>query len=128
MSVRRGEWVVIDSGLKAQSVDSGPPVVVSALAEYVSSGLPSFDEGAGRFRSNAGALAVASVSDEHSTLKPPGACGAGASPVALPELADLLLLMVGHCDPTVNHFDHLVAVRRGVVEGVWPVTARSPGV
>ena len=31
----------------------------------------------------------------------------------------------GHCDPTVNLYDWLVAVRAGRVEAVWPVTARG---
>jgi 3-hydroxy-D-aspartate aldolase len=36
-------------------------------------------------------------------------------------------LMPGHCDPTCNVHDFLVGVRRGVVEVVWPLAARSPG-
>jgi 3-hydroxy-D-aspartate aldolase len=36
-------------------------------------------------------------------------------------LGDRLLLVPGHCDPTVNLHDHLVAVRDGTVEEVWPV-------
>ena len=42
-----------------------------------------------------------------------------------------LLLVPGHCDPTVNLYDWYVCVRggmeRGVVEALWPITARGAG-
>lgn len=31
----------------------------------------------------------------------------------------------GHCDPTCNVHDWYVGVRNGVVETVWPVSARG---
>ena len=34
-------------------------------------------------------------------------------------------LVPGHCDPTVNLHDWFVGVRRGVVEALWPVSARG---
>jgi D-serine deaminase-like pyridoxal phosphate-dependent protein len=33
-------------------------------------------------------------------------------------------LIPGHCDPTVNLCDRIVAVRGGTVEALWPVEAR----
>jgi 3-hydroxy-D-aspartate aldolase len=56
-------------------------------------------------------------SDEHGTI-------------ALPPGVDLMLgerlaLIPGHCDPTVNLHDWIVAVRDGVVEQVWEVAARG---
>ena len=122
MSRREGQWCVLDSGLKAQSVDSGPPQVVTSVSDFAARGfrLPHFDEKAGRFESATGALAVASVSDEHTTLKP------SEVGVQIPAVGELLLLMPGHVDPFMNHFDSLVAIRKGVVEGVWNV-ARGPG-
>ena len=36
-----------------------------------------------------------------------------------------LLLVPGHCDPTVNLYDEYVAVRGGRVEALWPITARG---
>ena len=36
-----------------------------------------------------------------------------------------LKLVPGHCDPTVNLYDHYVCVRKGVVEALWPITARG---
>jgi D-serine deaminase-like pyridoxal phosphate-dependent protein len=40
-------------------------------------------------------------------------------------LGDQLLLVPGHCDPTVNLYDDLICVRNGAVEAVWPVSARG---
>jgi 3-hydroxy-D-aspartate aldolase len=42
-----------------------------------------------------------------------------------PKLGEKLLLVPGHCDPTVNLYDCFVCVRRGKVEALWPVTARG---
>ena len=42
-----------------------------------------------------------------------------------PALGDKLLLVPGHCDPTVNLYDWFVCVRQGVVESLWPVSARG---
>ncbi len=95
ISERPGQ-VVLDAGLKAFSVDSGLPV---PLAE--------------------GWRAV-SISDEHLVLRP-SADGARATL----RLGDTLQVVPGHCDPTVNLHDHLVAHRAGRVEAVWPVDARG---
>ena len=42
-----------------------------------------------------------------------------------PELGERLTIVPSHCDPTVNQFDWMVAVRDGSVEDVWPVDARG---
>jgi 3-hydroxy-D-aspartate aldolase len=48
-----------------------------------------------------------------------------ASPGAdLPRIGDRLEFYVPHCDPTVNLYDRIHAVRRGIVEGVWRIVAR----
>ena len=44
---------------------------------------------------------------------------------ASPALGDQLLLVPGHCDPTVNLYDELVCVRNGTVEAVWSIAARG---
>jgi D-serine deaminase-like pyridoxal phosphate-dependent protein len=62
-------------------------------------------------------LRFARASDEHGVLE----IGAGATPA----LGDKLLLVPGHCDPTVNLYDWYVCVRSGVVEQVWPIAARG---
>lgn len=40
-------------------------------------------------------------------------------------LGDRLSFLVPHCDPTVNLYDRLYAVRGERVEGVWPIAARG---
>jgi 3-hydroxy-D-aspartate aldolase len=43
----------------------------------------------------------------------------------LPTLGEKLLLVPGHCDPTINLYDWYVCVRKGFVEDLWPITARG---
>ena len=87
---------VLDAGIKASSVDSGPPQIDGAPdLEWAGGG----DEH-GKFRSRSG--------------QPfPFANG------------DKVRLVPGHCDPTVNLYDWLVGVRMGRVESIWPITARG---
>ena len=42
----------------------------------------------------------------------------------LPRIGDRIEFYPSHCDPTVNLYDRIHAVRRGVVEEVWEVAAR----
>jgi 3-hydroxy-D-aspartate aldolase len=60
-------------------------------------------------------LAYTRASDEHGVIE-------GAPP---PVLGEKLLLVPGHCDPTVNLYDWYVCVRNGKVEALWPITARG---
>lgn len=57
------------------------------------------------------------AADEHGVLDIPA-----DSPLAL---GDPLMLIPGHCDPTVNLYDELIACRGDRVEAVWPVAARG---
>jgi D-serine deaminase-like pyridoxal phosphate-dependent protein len=57
------------------------------------------------------------AADEHGTL----CTGAGRSPA----LGEALMLVPGHCDPTVNLYDELVCFRGDAVEAVWPIAARG---
>ena len=57
------------------------------------------------------------ASDEHGVLK--------LDARARLALGDKLKLIPGHCDPTVNLYDHYVCVRAGRVEALWPITARG---
>ena len=86
---------VVDAGLKASSVDSGMPLVWQRPG-----------------------LQYIKASDEHGVL-------AVAPDVTAPALGEKLLLVPGHCDPTVNLYDWFVCVRGGVVESLWPVSARG---
>ncbi len=90
---------VCDAGHKSHAIDSGLPRVHGAALEYFNGG------------------------DEHGILR-------GAAPDArLPAIGDVLWLIPGHCDPTVNLHDALVGVRggleQGVVEQVIRVDARG---
>ncbi|MSQ49301.1 MAG: DSD1 family PLP-dependent enzyme [Betaproteobacteria bacterium] len=97
------EAAILDAGLKASSVDSGMPGVWQRPG-----------------------LAYTRASDEHGWLELAGGNNAGAqASAALPALGDKLLLVPGHCDPTVNLYDWYVCVRGGVVEALWPITARG---
>ena len=95
MSRPNAARAVVDAGLKASSVDSGMPQVWSVPG-----------------------VEFVKASDEHGVLViAPG--------VEAPALGAKLLLVPGHCDPTVNLYDWFVCVRRGVVEALWPVSARG---
>lgn len=100
MSTPSRERVVIDAGHKALSNDSGFPEVP---------GLP----GAKYYR----------PADEHGILDVT-ACA------RRPGLGEKLLLIPGHCDPTVNLHDCYVAMRglgtpEARVAAIWPVDARG---
>ena len=61
-------------------------------------------------------LTYSRAGDEFGTL----VAAAGAT---LPRLGDRLEFIVPHCDPTVNLYDRLYAVRGDKVEAVWPIAA-----
>jgi D-serine deaminase-like pyridoxal phosphate-dependent protein len=86
---------IVDAGLKASSVDSGMPAVWQRPG-----------------------LVYSHASDEHGFVE----IEAGA---AAPALGEKLLLVPGHCDPTINLYDWYVCARKGVVESLWPITARG---
>ena len=86
-----------NAGTKAISVDSGPPSV---------RGMSGFD--------------YVMKGDEHGLIRLPDS-GSSLMP------GSKVLLIPGHCDPTVNLYDHFVGIRNGWVETVWPIAARGPG-
>lgn len=94
MSRPTAERAVVDSGLKASSVDSGLPVVWQRPE-----------------------LQYVNAADEHGVVLTPDA--------AALSLGDALMLVPGHCDPTVNLYDELVCVRGQRVEALWPIAARG---
>ncbi|HEX3953012.1 MAG TPA: DSD1 family PLP-dependent enzyme [Stellaceae bacterium] len=95
MSRPNDERAIVDAGLKALGMDSGPPTV--------------WDEPAATFER---------ASDEHGRI----AIGSATNRL---RLGDKLRLVPGHCDPTVNLYDWYVAIRNERVEAVWPITARG---
>jgi D-serine deaminase-like pyridoxal phosphate-dependent protein len=62
-------------------------------------------------------LSFVKAADEHGVLLAAG--GAAVS------LGESLMLVPGHCDPTVNLYDELVCVRGDTVEAIWPIAARG---
>jgi D-serine deaminase-like pyridoxal phosphate-dependent protein len=42
-----------------------------------------------------------------------------------PALGEKVLLVPGHCDPTINLYDWYVVVKDGLVVDLWPITARG---
>jgi D-serine deaminase-like pyridoxal phosphate-dependent protein len=96
MSRPAEDRAIIDAGFKAMSFDSGPPRVAE--------------------RDDAEYIAG---SDEHGNLRIiPGARALS--------IGDMLRLIPGHCDPTVNLYDWYVCYRGERVEALWPI-ARGPG-
>ena len=61
-------------------------------------------------------VAYVKCSDEH---------GEVSDPQGVLRVNDKLRLVPGHCDPTCNLHDWYVGVRGGLVEVVWPITARG---
>ena len=99
---RGAAHAVVDAGHKSHAIDSGPPAVWQRELEFVNGG------------------------DEHGILL--ARTGASAAD-ALPALDEIVWLVPGHCDPTVNLHDHYVCLRGGLLHGtvdaVWPVDARG---
>jgi len=95
MSAPAADRAIVDAGLKAFAFDSG---------------LPQVHERAG--------IEYVKASDEHGVLR----VADGAAPVTLGER---VWLVPGHCDPTVNLYDFIVAVRKDAVAAVWRVEARG---
>ncbi|MDP3519684.1 MAG: DSD1 family PLP-dependent enzyme [Hydrogenophaga sp.] len=62
-------------------------------------------------------LKYVKAADDHGVLEMPADTSLG--------LGDVLMLVPGHCDPTVNLYDELVCVRGERVEALWPVAARG---
>jgi D-serine deaminase-like pyridoxal phosphate-dependent protein len=97
MSVASGTRAVLDAGLKSMAVDSGLPSVWQPAQD---------------------GLRYIAANDEHGIVE-------AASGAALPGLGEMLLLVPGHCDPTLNLYDELVGFRDGTVECLWPIAARG---
>ena len=41
------------------------------------------------------------------------------------QLGDSVMLVPGHCDPTVNLYDELICIRNNQVEAIWSIAARG---
>ncbi len=95
MSCPAPDRAVVDAGLKALSVDSGMPLVADRRG-----------------------VEYARASDEHGVLLIKDVDAKLA-------LGEKIRLTPGHCDPTVNMHEWYVGVRNGIVEQLWPISARG---
>jgi 3-hydroxy-D-aspartate aldolase len=95
MSRPAADRAILDAGLKALSIDAGMPWVV---------GMPDVE--------------YIRAADEHGKLTL-------HDPSRVLSLETKLLLVPGHCDPTVNLYDWYVGYRNDRVETLWPITARG---
>ena len=95
ISVPTKDRAIVDAGLKSYSGEKGPPWV---------HGLEDVE--------------LTNISDEHGRLK----IGPKAKRLLL---GQKVMLIPGHCDPTVNLHDWYVGIRNGRVEALWPVSARG---
>ncbi len=95
ISVPTKDRAIVDAGLKSYSGEKGPPWV---------HGLEDVE--------------LTNISDEHGRLK----IGPKAKRL---RLGQKVMLIPGHCDPTVNLHDWYVGIRNGRVEALWPVSARG---
>ncbi|MCM2345286.1 MAG: DSD1 family PLP-dependent enzyme [Acidovorax soli] len=89
---------VCDAGHKSHAIDSGLPTVALLPPER--------------------ALRYANGGDEHGLLYADG------PQARLPALGQMLWLVPGHCDPTVNLHDFLIGLRGGLATGVVERTIR----
>ncbi len=130
--IQPGSYVFMDADYRRNLREDGRPVADFEQALFVLAGVVS-TAGQGRAVVDAGLKAVAvdsglplvhgmpeaacrGLSDEH---------GVFAFPGDAPQLGARLLLVPGHCDPTVNLHDWYVGVAHGRVAELWPVSARG---
>lgn len=86
---------VADIGLKSTTAESGLPQPID---------LPN--------------VRCVALQDEHLMLE-------AESSHDRPALGSVLRVVPGHCDPTFNLHDQLIAIRQGRVEALWPISARG---
>jgi len=96
VSVPTRDRAIVDAGLKAFSTDKPFP--------------PEPVERAG--------IAYGFAGDEHGRLTV-------TDPARAPRLGERIEFFPPHCDPTINLYDRIYAVRGDQVEGVWDIAARG---
>lgn len=95
ISVPSSDRVVIDAGIKSLSTDAGPAIALD---------LPGWQ--------------YVPYGDEHGVL-----IRTGSEPQ--PKLGDVVRLLPGHCDTTVNLYDRFHVTRAGELVDIWPISARG---
>lgn len=128
--VQPGSYVLMDTDYAANTPEPGSPQLRHALFglctvisvqdthAVLDGGLKAFAVDHGLPRLQLPGWSVQTLSDEHTVIVPE----AGAQPV---HVGDKVRLIPGHCDPTVNLHDWLIAYRGQTVQEAWPVSARG---
>lgn len=128
--VQPGSYVLMDVDYAANQPTDGVPALRHALFGWCSvisarPGRAVLDGGLKSFATDHGlpqvlheGWTVEGLSDEHTIVT----AGPGAASLAV---GDKLRLLPGHCDPTVNLHDWLVALRGDTVAELWRVAARG---
>jgi D-serine deaminase-like pyridoxal phosphate-dependent protein len=95
ISVPGADRVVLDAGMKSLSTDAGPAAAL---------GVPGWE--------------YVPYGDEHGMLT-----RIGSEPQ--PRLGDVIRLLPGHCDTTVNLYDRFHVARDGKLIDIWLIAARG---
>lgn len=104
MSAPTAEQAVCDVGLKSLAVDSGLPRSLSYLPG-----------------ASGPALRYTAANDEHGMLT----VESGGESDGEPLEGRRIMLVPGHCDPTVNLHDEFICYRGERVQAIWPIDARG---
>jgi D-serine deaminase-like pyridoxal phosphate-dependent protein len=128
--VQPGSYVLMDTDYGANQPDPDVPALVQALGVWctvitsrpdhavLDGGLKTFAVDSGAPRVLEPGWKTRGLSDEHTVIVPQ----AQARPL---QVGEKLRLVPGHCDPTVNLHDWIVAHRGDRVEEVWAIDARG---
>lgn len=128
--VQPGSYVLMDTDYAANQIAPDMPVLKNPLQvlctvisvnknqAVLDGGLKAFATDHGLPKMLLPGWTVTSISDEHTVIvrdteTPPLKVG------------DKVKLLTGHCDPTVNLHDWIIAVRNDHVEEIWPISARG---
>ena len=128
--VQPGSYVLMDNDYIKNTLDSDTPILNNTLYvlctvmsmcpthAVLDGGLKTFAVDSGLPKIITPGWTVKSISDEHTTIVP--------RPDATPlKVGDKVKLIPGHCDPTVNLHDWMIAMRKDTVEELWPISARG---
>jgi 3-hydroxy-D-aspartate aldolase len=133
--VQAGSYIFMDMQYLAIGSEDGSPVYndfatsLTVVTTILNNRFP------GRLTTDAGAKALSSDTPHAGVIGEPGMDYNASSDefgvITFNEAAkryqigDRLELVVPHCDPVVNLYDQIYAIRNDRVEAVWPITARG---
>ena len=133
--VQVGSYIFMDMQYLAVGSEDGNPIYtdfepsLTVLATIVNNRFP------GRLTTDAGAKALTLNTPRAGVIGEPGMdYNAGSDEFGsitfkesskTYQMGDRLELIVPHCDPVVNLYDYIYAIRKDRVEAVWEVTARG---